>query len=115
MRELGAVDTGKLQPSRPVFPVIDVDKRELEHIGGLGKAVAAGKQVRTAHREKLLGAQTHDIEARPVAITVPDSEIDVFARKVDMVQHRRYAQIDARMFFSEAAKPVDPPFGSKVW
>ena len=41
-------------------------------------------------------------------------EVHILAREVDMMQRRRHAQIDARMFLGEAAQAIDQPFGGKV-
>ena len=74
-----------------------MNERKLEHVRWLGQAVAARKQLWTAHRKQLFGAQTHDVEARPIAIAMPHGEIDVLAREVYVMQRRRHAQIDARV------------------
>lgn len=79
----------------------------------LGDAVAAGKQLGTAHREKLLGTQTHDIEARPVAITMAGQRDRRLRAQIEVVQRRRYAQVNARMHFSEATEPIAEPLAAK--
>jgi hypothetical protein len=51
-----ASSSRRLQPSRPVAPVIQVKQRKLEHILRLADAVAAGHEARAADRKQLLGA-----------------------------------------------------------
>jgi hypothetical protein len=45
------MDAGRFQPSGPVFPVVDVDERKLQHVGRFGKATSTRQQFWTAHGE----------------------------------------------------------------
>ena len=45
---------------------------------------------------------------------MPHGEVDILAREIDVMQGRRDAQIDARMFLGKTPKTIDQPFGGKV-
>lgn len=114
MRELSAYDPGHLKPSRPVFSVIHMDQRKFQHVGWLNEAIAPGKQLRAAYRKQLLRAEARHIKTRPVTVTVTHREVNVLARKVDVMQRRRYPQIDAWMLLGETPKSIDEPEGSHL-
>ena len=44
-----------------------------------------------------------------------DGEVDIFASEVDVMQGGTDPQIDIRMCFCKAAKPVHEPFGREIW
>src|SRR5262245_38987278 len=80
-------DAGGVEPARPGLPVIEAQQRESQQIGRLGDAVASRKEPGTANGEKLFRAEPHDIEAGPIAITMPNRKADILARELDMI-HR---------------------------
>ena len=71
------------------------------------------QELRATNREQLFGTQPHDIEPRPIAITVPHREIHVLSCEVDVMQSRRNAQIDAGMRFGKSPKTMHQPFGAQ--
>ncbi len=114
VRDLCIGDARRLQPARPVRPAVDVDQRKLENIGRLAQPSSPGQQLWTAHREQLLRAELDRVEARPVAVAMADREIDFLARKIDMMQRCRNAQVDAGVRFGKMPEPVHQPFGGEV-
>ena len=50
----------------------------------------------------------------PIAVTVPDANIDLFAREIDLMQVGRDPQINAGMGFGKPAQPVDQPFRREI-
>ena len=91
-----------------------MQQRKFQHIRRLGQAVAPRKKLGTANREQLLGAQAGNVESRPIAVAVPDGEIDVLTREVDVMQRRRNPQVDIRVRLREPAEAVDEPLRGKV-
>src|SRR5262245_2072695 len=59
-RRVDTIDTGKVEPLAPAFPIADVQERETAEIRWRMQRLAAVQELRTAHRKQLLGAQTSD-------------------------------------------------------
>src|SRR5215469_5761564 len=54
------------------------------------------------------------MQSRPMAAAVTNRDIYVFARKIDVMQRARYAEVDFGMHFCESTEPMDEPLGSKI-
>ena len=54
------------------------------------------------------------MQPRPVPVTVPDRQVDVLAREVDVMQRRRHPELDLGKGLREAAEPVHQPLGGEV-
>ena len=84
-REVGPDSACGFQPPAPSLPIIKVQKGELQDVRRLGET-ASRQQFRAAYRKELFGAQPDSVEARPIAVAVTHREVDILARKVDVVQ-----------------------------
>jgi hypothetical protein len=49
-----------------------------------------------------------------LAIAVPDGEIDILARKIDVMKSGADAQVDPGMGFGKPAQAMHQPFGCKI-
>jgi len=72
---------------------------------GLVIAVTSGHQLGTADRKKLLGSKADSVEPAPIAVAVPDRNIDLFRTEVDMMHRCGNPQIDAGMGLGKPAEP----------
>ena len=110
----GTIHSGRLEPSGPGIAIVEMQQRKLQHVRRLGDAVAPCQQFRAAHCKQVLGGQSHDVEARPIAVSVPHSKIHVLSREVHVMQGGGDPQVDSRMRLGKAAETVDEPFGCKI-
>jgi hypothetical protein len=92
-------DPGGVKPPRPCLPIVEAKQRKFQQIRCLGYAVASRNELRTANRKKLLGAKAYDIEPGPVAVAMPDREVNVFTREVDVMQRARSVAGDGEASF----------------
>ena len=98
----------------PVAPLVDVQQRVVPEVGRRAQGAAAARERRAAHRKQFLGAQPGDVQAGPMSVAVTDRQIDIFARKIDVLKRRGHPQVDGRMLFREPPEPVHQPFAGKV-
>ena len=87
---------------------------DFQQVRRLGDAVTPGHQLGTADREKLLGAKADGVEPAPIAVAVPDRNVDLLPDEIDMMHRRGDPQIDAGMGLAKPAEPIDQPFGGKI-
>jgi hypothetical protein len=80
----------------------------------LGLCCCVPKRVSDCKPEKSLGAKAYDIEPGPVAVTMPDREVNVFTREVDVMQRCGYPQINVRVSLYKLLEPMHEPFRGKV-
>ena len=59
-------------------------------------------------------AQPDRVQPWPVAVAMAHGEVDFLTRKVDMMQRRGNAKVDAGMRFGKMAEPMHQPFGGEV-
>ena len=90
-----------------------MDQRKFQDIRRLAEP-AACQEFWAADGKELFATQLHGIETRPVAVAVPHRHVDVFAREVDVVHHRRDPEVDARMRLGKMAEPMHQPLGGEV-
>ena len=103
-----------LQPSRPVPPIIQVQQRKLQDILWATDAAPAVQEGWAANREQLFRAQIDGIEPNPIAAAMTDREIDILARKVDVMHRRRDLQLDLGIGFGKPREAADQPFSGKI-
>ena len=87
-------------------------QREFQQVRRFGDA--SGDELRAANRKKPLGIEPHDIKSRPVAVAMPDGDIDILACKIHVLRRCRDPEVDVRMLFGKSAEPVDQPFCGEV-
>src|SRR5262249_1248791 len=91
-----------------------MQQRKLQDVCRTADAPLAAKEGRAAYGEELLRAEVDRVEARPVASTVTDREIDLFTRKVDMMHRCREVQLYFGVCRGKPAAAVNQPFGGEV-
>ena len=97
-----------------VGPVVEMQQRKAEQVGWAVQRACVGGEPRAAHREQLLAAEPRHVQPGPVPVAVPDRQVDVLAREVDVMQRRRHPQLDLGIGLREAAEPVHQPLGREV-
>lgn len=107
----GMGDAGVLEPCRPRLAVVEVQQRKLEHVR---RPRELCRELGTAHRKQVFGAEPGDVQARPMALTVADRNIDVFAGEIDVMHRRRDPKVDPGMGLDEPPEPVDQPLGREI-
>src|SRR5215467_2688896 len=91
-----------------------MQQRKLQNVRRTADAPLAAKEGRAAYGEELLRAEVDRLEARPVASTMTDREIDLFARKVDVVHRCREVQLYFGVCPGKPSETVNQPFGGEV-
>src|SRR5215472_17322604 len=91
-----------------------MQQRKLQDVCRTADAPLAAKEGRAAYREELLRAEIDRVEARPVASTMTDREIDLFTRKVDMVHRCREIQLCFGVCRGKPSETVNQPFVGEV-
>src|SRR5215469_15112303 len=91
-----------------------MQERELQDVCRTADAPLAAKEGGAAYGEELLQAEIDRVEARPVTSTMTDREIDLLARKVDMVHRCREVQLYFGVCRGKPSKTVNQPFGGEV-
>ena len=91
-----------------------MQKRELQDVCRTPDAPLAAKEGRAAYGKELLRAEIDRVEARPVASTMTDREIDLFTRKVDVVHRCREVQLYFGVCRGKPSETVNQPFGGEV-
>src|SRR5215471_5162155 len=90
-----------------------MQQRKLQNVRRTADALAA-KEGGTAYGKELLRAKIDRVEARPVASTMTDREIDLLARKVDMVHRCGEVQHYFGVCRGKPSETVNQPFGGEV-
>jgi hypothetical protein len=84
-----------------------------QHVFRLAQPVAASGKDGAADWKQLLGGEVDGVEARPIAVAVPDRQVHIFPCEVHVVHGCREFQLDFRMRLGEPAEPGDQPFRAK--
>src|SRR5258706_7452952 len=91
-----------------------MQQRRFQQVRRFRDAITPGHQLGAANRKKLLGAKADSVEAAPIAVAVPDRNVDLFPNEVDMMHRCGNPQIDAGMGLGKPAEPIYQPFGRKI-
>jgi len=91
-----------------------MQQRELQDVCRTANAPLAAKECRAAYGEELVRAEIDRVETRPIASTMTDREIDLLARKVDVVHRCREVQLYFGVCRRKPSKTVNQPFGGEV-
>ncbi len=83
-------------------------------IGGSAQRLPTAQQLGAAHREQLLGAEPRNVEPWRCAVAVPDRDIDILAREIDVVKRGAYPEVDRWVDLSKAAKTMHEPLRREV-
>src|SRR5258705_145520 len=88
-----------------------MQQRRFQQVRRFGDAVTSGHQLGTADRKKLLGAKADSVEPAPIAVAVPDRNIDLFPNEVDMMHRCGNPQIDAERVLQRFDLMADSALG----
>src|SRR5215467_3988449 len=91
-----------------------MQQRELQDVCRTENAPLAAKECRAAYGEELVRAEIDRVETRPVASAMTDREIDLLARKVDVVHRCREVQHYFGVCRGKPSKTVNQPFGGEI-
>src|SRR6516225_12035685 len=91
-----------------------MQQRKLQDIYRTADAALAPKEGRAAYRKEFFRAEIDRVEARPVASTMTDREIDLLTRKVDVVHRCREVQLYFGVCRGKPSETVNQPFGGEV-
>src|SRR5215469_13757970 len=90
-----------------------MQQRKLQNVRRTADALAA-KEGGAAYGKELVRAEIDRVEARPVASTMTDREIDLLARKVDVAHRCREVQLYFVVCRGKPSETVNQPFGGEV-
>src|SRR5215470_17907840 len=90
-----------------------MQQRKLQDIYRTADALAP-KEGRAAYGKEFFRAEIDRVEARPVASTMTDREIDLLTRKVDVVHRCREVQLYFGVCRGKPSESVNQPFGGEV-
>ena len=76
--------------------------------------MAAAGERRAADRKELFNAKPRDVQGGPISVAVPNCEIEILSREIDVLKRCGDPQIDGGMLFSKSPKPVHKPFAGEV-
>ena len=102
------------QPFLPIGTAVEMDQGILQNIGSSAKAPSTGQELCAAYGKEPFGAKPDSIETWPIAIAVTHSEINFFAREIDVMQGRGDSKVNSRMSLGKMAQPMDQPFGCEI-
>ena len=91
-----------------------MQQSELQDVCRTANAPLAAKECRAAYGEALVRAEIDRVETRPVASAMTDREIDLLARKVDVVHRCREVQHYFGVCRGKPSKTVNQPFRGEV-
>jgi len=91
-----------------------MQQRKLQDIYRTADAARAPKEGRAAYGKEFFRAEIDRVEARPVASTMTDREIDLLTRKVDVVHRCREVQLYFGVCRGKPSETVNQPFGGEV-
>src|SRR5499427_7007239 len=91
-----------------------MQQRKLQDVFWIADAALTAKEGRAAYGKELLRAEIDRVEARPVASTMTDREVDLLTRKVDVVHRCREVQLYFGVCRGKPSETVNQPFGGKV-
>ena len=94
--------------------MVEMQERVMCQVGGSAQGVPAAQELGAAHREQLLGAESRNVEPRRRAVAVPDRDIDILAREIDVVKRGAYPEIDRWVGLGKAAKAMHEPLRREV-
>ena len=83
-------------------------------VGESAQRVPTAQELGTAHREQLLSAKPGNVEPWRGAVAVPDRDIDILAREIDVVKRGAYPEVDRWVDLGKTAKTMHEPFGREV-
>ena len=99
------------QPARPIAPVVQMQQGKLQHVFRLMQTAPRGQHGRAANRKEVFSGEIDRIELRPLPIAMPDSEVHIFPRKIDVVHKGCQFQLDLGAGLGKSPQPADEPFG----
>jgi hypothetical protein len=91
-----------------------MQQRKPQDVLRTADATMAAKESRAAHGKEFFRAEIDRVEARPVASTMTDREIDLLTRKVDVVHRCREVQLHFGVCRGKPSETVNQPFGGEV-
>ncbi len=100
-RGRASADPGHLQPPLPVAPVVAMEEPMAHDVHRRAQRVPPAQKAGAADRKQLLRGEAGDMQARPFAFAMPDRDVYVLAREIDVLQRGADPEVDLRMRFGE--------------
>ena len=91
-----------------------MQERKFQDVSGEAHLLSARDEAWAANHKQFLGTQAGNMEPAPCAVAMPDGNIDILTRKVDMRHRGGNPQIDFGMRLGEEAQTRHEPLGRKI-